>query len=147
VSTREGSEYTDYLDDETISDDTLLYRRVLNQADPPVRQIIWDDNNKRWRPSSVAFDDHRDGSPMSIAIDDTLRELKMCPESVLKGHEGFSLAAFPAKVARQNGQGVMRKPLENDPAHGEVFGKKTKSVKKALAINSHWYIEPDIPSP
>jgi hypothetical protein len=84
---------------------------------------------------------------MSIAIDDTLRELQISPKSVLIGHDGFSLAAFPAKVPRENEQGIMRKPLENDPAHGEVFGKKTKSVKKALANNSHWFIEPDIPPP
>jgi hypothetical protein len=82
---------------------------------------------------------------MSIAIDDTLRELQMSPESVLIGHEGFSLAAFPAKVPREHKQGVMRKPLENDPAHGEVFGKKTKSVQRALAKNSHWCVDPNLP--
>ena len=67
---------------------------------------------------------------MSIAIDDTLTEINLSPESLLIGHEGFSLAAFPALIARENNQGIMRNPLENDPAHGEVFGKKTKGVKE-----------------
>lgn len=147
MSNSEESENTKYVDDKTISDDTLLYRRVLNQPDPPASQIIWDENKNNWRPSSVAFCDHRDGSAMSIAIDDTLKKESLSPDSLLIGHDNFSLAAFPARIARENAQGIIRNPLENDPAHGEVFGKKTKGVKRALANNSHWYIEPNIPPP
>ncbi|MDP2200826.1 MAG: hypothetical protein Q8K07_02315 [Methylicorpusculum sp.] len=147
MSTSETLNYENFLDDETIGADTFLYRRILNQPDPPVRQIVWDDNKQCWRPSSVAFDNHPNGSPMSVAIDDTLKANNLSPDSLLVGHEDFSLAIFTAKVARDNNQGVIRKPLDNDPAHGEVFGKKTKSVKKALAKNSTWYREPDLPQP
>ncbi|MDH5571977.1 MAG: hypothetical protein OEY89_09440 [Gammaproteobacteria bacterium] len=58
---------------------------------------------------------------MSVAPGDTLEEKGLEPDSVLEGHEGFSLVSFPAKVPHNKGQGIMRKPLENDPAHGEVF--------------------------
>ncbi len=142
-----SNEVSEYVDDKTIDDDTLLYRRIMNQPDPPVSQIIWDDNKKSWRPSSIAFCDHPNGSAMSVAIDDTLKKEGLSPDALLAGHENFSLALFPTRIARENAQGVIRNPLENDPAHGEVFGKKTKSVKRAFANGSYWYIEPNIPSP
>lgn len=141
-------------DDKTIDDDTLLYRRVMNCPDPPAKQIIWDDNKSCWRPSSIAFDDNR-GSPMSIALGDTLEEVGLDPDSVLIGHENFSLVSFPAKVPRDKELGVIRKPIEEDreqgvvadPAHGEVVGKKTSGVKRYLKNNAEWYIEPDLPEP
>jgi len=46
-------------------------------------------------------------------------------ESVLEGHEGFGLVSFVAGLARQLNQGIRRKPLDDEPAHAEVFGKKT----------------------
>lgn len=140
-------ENTEYIDDNTIDDNTLLYRRIMNQAEPPVKQIIWDDNKNCWRPSSVSFSDHSNGSPMSVALGDTLKKEGLEPESVLDGHDSFSLASFPASVARAKEQGIMRKPLEDDPAHGEVFGKKTRGVKRFLADNSEWCVEPNIPNP
>ncbi len=141
-------------DDKTIDDDTLLFRRVMNQPDPPVSQIVWDDNKNCWRLSSIAFTDNR-GSPMSIALGDTLKEKGLEPESVLVGHENFSLVSFPAKVPRDKELGVIRKPIEEDhehgvvadPAHGEVVGKKTTGVKRYLKDNAEWYIEPSLPKP
>lgn len=147
MSAKEQTESPENSDDKTIDDETLLYRRIMNQPNPPVSQIIWDANEKCWRPSSAAFTDHPNGSPMSIALGDTLEEQGLTPDSVLKGHENFSLVSFPARIPRSRGLKVMRKPLEGDPAHGEVAGKKTKSIKKFLANNSTWYKEPSLPKP
>jgi len=141
------SETDVYKDDKSIDDNTLLYRRILNQPDPPAKQIVWDANKGCWRPSSIAFTDHKNGSPMSIAIGDTLKQNNLEPESILEGHENFSLVSFPAKAARGEARGVMRKPLENDPAHGEVFGKKTRGFKKVLVNASKWCVEPDLENP
>ena len=153
MSSNEQEENTNP-DDKTIDNDTLLYRRVMNQPNPPVRQIVWDGNKRCWRPSSVAFTDNR-GSPMSIAIGDTLEKEGLEPDSVLIGHENFSLVSFPAKIPRDKKLGVIRKPIEEDleqgvvadPAHGEVVGKKTNGVKRYLKDNAEWYIEPDLPEP
>ena len=131
-------------DDESISGDTLLYRRVLNQQNPPVRQIVWDENRNCWRPSSAAFTNHPDGSGMSVGIDDTYKELDIEPTTILNGHPNFSLTAFPTKAVREKNQKTIRKPLDGDPAHGEVIGKKTKSVKNAIIANCFWVVEPDI---
>ncbi|MGH8578882.1 MAG: hypothetical protein ACREVK_01730, partial [Gammaproteobacteria bacterium] len=61
---------------------------------------------------------------------------------VLEGHEGYALAALTARLARSHGQGIMRKPLDDDPAHAEVFGAKSRSVRKGLAEGSEWVIAP-----
>lgn len=84
---------------------------------------------------------------MSVAIDDTLKEQGLTPDAVLMGHEDFSLAAFFARSAREKGLRIIRKPLPSDLAHGEVVGKKTKSVRNHLMRSSHWYVEPDLPQP
>ncbi|MEW8691415.1 MAG: hypothetical protein AB2535_10025 [Candidatus Thiodiazotropha endolucinida] len=132
-----------YTDDETIDNETLLLRRVPST---PKLTIIWDSNLNTWRPSSAAFDNHPNGSPMSIVLSDTLDETERPYESVLQGHEGFSLAAFKARIARENNQGIAREPTTEEPAHGVVFGDKTKSVRKKLAKASNWIVEPDLPN-
>ena len=140
------SDDSEVVDDKSIQDDTLLYRRVLNQPDPPVKQIIWDGNLNCWRPSSAAFDNHKDGSGMSVALGDALAKNGLSPESVLDGHEGFSLVCFEASVPRAKQQKIIRKPLVNDPAHGEVVGKKTTSVKRAMVKSSRWVVQPNLPA-
>ena len=121
----------DYQDDETIVDGTSLFRRI--PINPPLT-VVWDSNRTAWRASSASFDDHPNGSPMSVVLGDTLEELGRPPESVLRGHEGeFGLVAFTARFARQIRQGVAREPTPEEPAHGVVFGKKTKSIRQKLA--------------
>lgn len=132
-----------YRDDETIAGDTLLLRRVPTN---PAINVVWDDNLRCWRPSSASFEDHENGSPMSVVLSDTLEQLGRPMESALSGYEtGFSLAAFPASLARANGQGVARDPIPEEPAHGVVFGKKTKAISRRLAKGSRWIVPPDLP--
>lgn len=50
--------------------------------------------------------------------------------------------SFTAGLARGNRQGIMRKPLPEEPAHAEVFGKKTRGVKRAFAKHCDWIILP-----
>ncbi len=127
------------IDDLTIDNETLLLRRIPTN---PVC-IVRDDNLGCWRPSSASFENHPDGSPMSVVLSDTLDELDRPYTSALGDHgEDFSLASFKAGLARECNQGVMRKPTEEEPAHGEVFGNKSKSVRKKLAKNASWIVPP-----
>lgn len=130
----------DYQDDPSIMDDDGLLRRVPIQP----AQIIWDDNLKQQRPSSAAFKDHPNGSPMSIALQPVLSELNLPVQSVLSGYETtHALVMFTADVARKNGQGVARAPLPpSDPAHGVVFGPKTQKVRQSLAKAAVWVVPP-----
>lgn len=131
-----------YEDDPTIAGDTLLLRRVLTRPDVTV---VWDENLNRWRPSSAAFDDHPNGTPMSIVLSDALEALGRPHESALAGHEDtHSLAAVKASVARQCAQGISREPTVDEPAHGIVFGRKSKKVRSTLAKQAVWVVPPRI---
>ena len=123
-------------DDDTIPNDCLLLRRVPYKPD---FYIIWDDNKKSWRPSSAAFRDHPNGSDMSIVLGCIL-ELSGRPYTdVLVGHDSFSLAAITTKVARDNGQKVIKDPLPQEPAHGLVAGDKKKASKN-MAREAQWIV-------
>jgi hypothetical protein len=127
-----------YRDDPTIVNDAPIWRRI------PPRHIVFDENIGKWRPSSAAFEDHPDGSPMSVVLGQEVLDQGRTVDSFLEGHQGFGLACFSAGLARENRQGVMRKPLLDEPAHAEVFGKKTGAVKKAFAKNCYWIIRPSV---
>ena len=130
-----------YADDPTIADDSSLWRRV------PPRHFVLDENLGRMRPSSAAFEDHPNGTPMSVVLGEEVLNANRSPESVLSGgHEDYGLVSFTAGLARQKNQGIVRKPLREEPAHAEVFGKKTKSVKNAFAKNCQWVIPPPEPA-
>lgn len=130
-----------YEDDQTIHDECFLLRRVINKPD---FYIIWDDIRSRWRPSSAAFQDHPNGSDMSVVLGCLLDETGRVYEEVLDGHDDFSLVAFTAQIARENGQRVARDPLPDEPAHGLVIGNKKKASKK-IARAANWVVAPPDP--
>jgi hypothetical protein len=121
-----------YSDDPTIFDETELWRRI------PPRHFVHDQNLQRIRPSSAAFENHPDGSPMSVLL-----ALEAgTPETALAHYEGFALAAITAGLARQCGPGVARDPLPEEPAHAVVFGSKSKRISRRLAMGSRWVVPP-----
>lgn len=126
-----------YQDDPTIADADPLWRRIHP------KHFVRDENLQQWRPSSAAFTDSSDGSPMSVVLGQEVFAADRRPESVLFGHEDHALASFTTGVARANGQGVERSPQPDEPAHGGVFGPKPKRVQRALAKSATWVI----PSP
>jgi len=111
-------------DDTTIPDDEILWRRVppWHVTDDPKRP-------EGKRPATAAFDE----DDMSVSI---ARETSV--EKILEAHEAFSLVGFPASLAREKGLRIVRKPLAENPAHAEVIGKKTDSIRKALSKGSEW---------
>lgn len=125
-----------YVDDHSIPNGAWLLRRI------PRCWFYLNENTREWRPSSAAFDDHPNGTPMSVFLSDLLAETGRRPADLLAGHTGFALAMVTAGLARQCRQGVAREPLEQEPAHAVVFGKKTKSVMRAFARGATWVIPP-----
>ena len=128
-------------DDVSIRDECELFRRVM--INPGVH-IIWDNNLGRWRPTSAAFRDHKNGSPMSVVLGDILVELGRTPDDVLDGHVGLALAVITAGLARQNNQGVVKDPLPEEPAHAHVVGEK-KKASRAMAKAAGWVVDPGLP--
>ena len=134
-----------YQDDPSILDQDILLRRVPMQ---PGSQIVWNANLGCWRPSSAAFKDHPDGSPMSIALKPVLDKLNLPVDHPLNGYEcTHALASITAGLARTNGQEVARDALPpGDPAHGVVVGPK-KRASRELARAAAWVVPPNIPPP
>jgi len=125
-----------YSDDLTIPNEAQLLRRI------PPRHFVKDENSGQIRPSSAAFDNHPNGSPMSVILADILAQTGRDPASALVGHEEFALASITAGLARECGQGIAREPLPDEPAHAVVFGEKPKRVQRKLAKESQWIIPP-----
>jgi hypothetical protein len=130
------SEAQDYQDDLTIVNDAELWRRI-----PNTRIIVDDDSGER-RPSSQAFNDDDDGDPMSVYLAEVVLLANRSPESLLESFVGYGLAAITAGHARECQQGVFRAPTADEPAHAKVFGKKTKKVRRALAVEARWVLSP-----
>jgi hypothetical protein len=128
---------TQNVDDGTIEDDEGLLRRI------PPHHFFFDKNLGRWRPSSAAFDDHPDGSPMSVHLVTVLARHNLVRSTVLIGHVDYALARITAALVRSNRQGIYRHPLPDDPAHAEVFGPKSEGVRKRLAKGADWEIPPN----
>ncbi|MBI3696222.1 MAG: hypothetical protein HY238_15470 [Acidobacteria bacterium] len=123
-------------DDPTIPDQAELWRRI------PPWHLVKDENLGRIRPSSAAFDNHPDGSAMSVLLGNEMTAAGCGPEAALAGHERFALAAITAHLARSCGQGIARDPLPDAPAHAVVFGEKTRLIRKKLAMAAYWVIPP-----
>lgn len=62
------------------------------------------------------------------------------PHDVLGRHDRYGLASITAGLARAYRQGIARDPTPQEPAHAVVFGKKTKSTKRALAKQAQWVV-------
>ena len=125
-----------YSDDLTIPGEAQLLRRI------PPRHLVKDENSGHLRPSSAAFDNHPDGSPMSVILADVLAQTGRDPAAALTGYEGFALASITAGLVRECGQGVAREPLPDEPAHAVVFGEKPKRIQRKLAKGSRWVVPP-----
>ena len=125
-----------YEDDATILDDAILLRRV------PPWHFLFDENLNRWRPKSAAFDDHPNGTPMSVSLKEVMEREGRTVSDAVSGHSGFGLVGFTAGLARRCEQGVARDPLPDNAAHAVVFGPKPKSVQRKLAIAAAWIVPP-----
>lgn len=120
----------EYQDDTSILADTVLWRRI-----PP--QHFHKETNGKIRPASAAFDDHPNGTPMSVVI-----ASESTVEQVLAGHPDFALVKIFARDARDLGLGIRRMEILEQPGHAEIFGPKSKPIKRALAKASTWVVAP-----
>lgn len=125
---------TSYTDDPTIADDDKLWRRVCPEW------IVPDSNRGGKRLSSQAFEDSRDGSPMSVF----LAAVVLCGgrDADVLVFPGYGMVSITAGLARECDQRVCRDPSPEEPAHALVAGKKKKSVKYRFLDAMEWVIDP-----
>jgi hypothetical protein len=126
-----GAEPTD---DPSILGDDPLWRRVHPT------QVIFDKNQGVHRPSSSAFADHPNGTPMSIVLGKDACAKGRTGEDLLVKFDGYSLTAITASVARKSKQIVYRAPVPDEPDHAEVKGVKPKAVQRSFAKLATWVV-------
>ena len=104
--------------DPAIANDELLYRRLH------WKHVSWNPDGSIKKINSNAFQDSGDETPCSIAIGALLAANGLRPEELLRDYEGFGLAVFRARDARDCGFGVVPTPREGEPAHADLTGDK-----------------------
>jgi len=112
------------LDDPTIPDDALLWRRV-----PPDQVKPLADGG--FRVSSAAFRDKTGELSVHVA---SLTD----GERALGGYPLYSLAQLSASVPRSLGFSVSRDPLPNDNSHALICPKASKGHASKLAQSCTW---------
>lgn len=136
--TAEGADQSPPANDDDISDDELLYRRVHpNQMAP-------DENSGGWRVSSADWDDP--SGEVSVYLQSTLSEDGVEPEAILDGHPEHSLVTVTVGDVRKVSFGVVRDPDPEDDhprarSHCLLIGLKSgkpgkKTQRAPLAAQS-----------
>ena len=123
-------------DDPTIPDEALLWRRI-----PPL-STWWQKNpvDGEYYLTSAAFDDPNDETPMSVAIASLVPG---GPQTFLTGFPGNGIAQFTAGYARHTcGFAVARDPVEGEPWHAHVIGKKKARLRKLLRDGCDVIVKP-----
>jgi hypothetical protein len=79
---------------------------------------------------------------MSVILGDELLKSGRPVTDALAGHTDFALAEITAQLARACNQRLLRHPLPDESAHAKVVGNKTPSIRKRMAKEANWVIEP-----
>lgn len=90
-----------------------------------------------YRPSTAAFDNSSDGTPMSagrLSLADAKRQLRgRRKHSLVRIKVGFLMELHEPQAICPIGD-------ERDPSHTYVCGPKTKSVRAAIAKEAEWLV-------
>lgn len=131
---------TDQVDDFSVANSCQLFRRIPLQPS----HIVWDNNHHhRWIASSAAFRNAPGSSALSIDLEDTLLQLGLPIDHVVRDRSRYALAAVTAEVVRQLHQHVQRVPEFDNPTHGHVSGEKSKIVQRQLSSAARWIVFPE----
>ena len=120
-----------FKNDESISDDTRLLRRI-----PP-------DKIKRSVNPPLPDSDNLAISPDGTGTSVDIWENDEDPAKCLEGHEGFGLVYLTAKQLRDKGLGIIHDPLPQKPNHALIQGPRSRGTKRWLAKNSVWVHLPE----
>lgn len=123
-------------DDPRVADHVRLLRRV------PPWHFVPDDNLGGLRPSSAAFEDDRDGDPMSVYRRDVIELEGGEPSRVLANHPNFGLVSISAGHVRSTRQTVHPDPVPDESSHAVVCGPKTRRTRKSYARQAEWVVGP-----
>ena len=107
----------------------------------------------KWEFQSGAFDNatpqHSDESAddMSVVLSDTLEALGRDPEALpaetVWAGEHWGVACLEVRYLRHHEeQEIRRTPQQDEPAHGDVRGKKHSKRRKRMKAHASWIVRP-----
>jgi hypothetical protein len=126
---------TDHFDDPNIPDEERLFRRIH------LTHIVEGDGG-RSEVSSAAFRN----TELSVNLEAVMQAAGRQPKDALKDNPNDLLMSIAVGVCRGNGQMVGPDPRPEEPAHGYVFGKKSKSIQRSLRDAAGWIVPDAAPS-
>lgn len=150
--------YPEFVDSSSIDDDAVVYRRVdwdkvggreraTIGASPRLNGNCFTDFPEA-RATAVGYP----GPCMSVGLSTILADLRLTPEAMLIGFDGYGLASIRVGDLRQlkkgNGdpgpQGIMMSPTTTEPWHCVVFDlqerPRKEGCKKAIAKVAEWNV-------
>jgi hypothetical protein len=133
------------LDDKSIKDEDGLLRRI--PCNP--NMFKFDQNLQEHRPTSALFKDREGGVNLSITLEEPLLREGKEHKDAISSFPNFGLARIQTDFVRNelvDPQIIFRDPTPDDPFHGLVQGKKSRSTRKALAKHAKVVISPTFKS-
>lgn len=119
-------------DDPSIAGEERLFRRIHGS------HVLWDEHG-RATISSAAFKDEE----LSVALESVMIRDGRPPVDAIRNYAGYGLAAITAAHARSLSQQVSRDPIDEEPAHGVVYGQKKRGgIAGKLRDGASWVITP-----
>jgi hypothetical protein len=120
---------TKYADDPSIPHDERLFRRIN------IAHVVEGDGGKA-EVSSAAFKTPE----LSVNLEGVMKSAGRPPEDCLRSYPNDLLMSLTAGICRGHDQKVGPDPTPDEPAHGYVFGKKTKAISRALRDAAQWVV-------
>lgn len=128
------------VDDPAIGDGVRLFRRIHPA------HVVPDEDSGTMRVSTAAFRDLE----LSVDVESVMIELGLSAEWCIANRSGFRLVSLRAGGCRELRQLVCLDPVTDpgaeNPAHGLVYGEKTRAVQRELRDLAIWVIPPAAPT-
>ena len=109
-----------------LDDGLTVLRRVRNY------EVLMEEDGTR-RPSSQAFIQGGPDGNVSVYLTS-----ETTPERITRDYPGTYVAEVEISTLRGQGLDVEREPVEGDPGHCNITGRKTRSRSRAIAQSSRW---------
>ena len=104
-----------------LNDGLIVLRRVRDY------EVLVDEDGNR-RPSSQAFIQGGPDGDVSVYL-----ASETTPERITRDYPDTYVAEVDIKTIRDHGLNVERDPIENDPGHCNITGRKSRSRTRAIA--------------
>ena len=109
-----------------LDDGLIILRRVRDY------EVLEDDDGSP-RPSSQAFIQGGPEGNVSVYL-----ASETTPERITRDYPGTYVAEVDIRTVREHDLDVERDPVEGDPGHCNITGRKTRSRTRAIARSSQW---------